>query len=441
MQTVIGSNCGLMMILFLLPLVLLVLSVPLVYNGADTHLDVKGSAAYPRPDAGGREVATGSFGSSMLLDPKFTVNRSKEEVVWEWKNWNSTKSLVILDHVPSRSSMFPSEQFEHRLQFNISNCALTINPLERRDEGIYIVYVQGEKKKEVVLHVYEELSDAMILANFSSLSSTIQLTCNVSGDHLKYQWRYNGGEILKRHQLMDGNRTLMASKRDCGTFTCVATNLVNSVRANYTQTVPGILSENIAIVVLFIIELAVSLCRIVPVLLCCWKEESALMSRKCLLCLNLTDILLLLIIFIAFIYWIMVKGVAFISVLVLCTMPAQLLALILPFIIRKLSCPPIKYIQKFLGAWDWILYIVVVIASVTFFVIYGINPGCDSSPETWRIFFFTRIWTAVVFFLSVVAQYCRDKRGSEDGSTVKGEQDDGEVQELKQSAPDHPDDQ
>ncbi|XP_072885579.1 uncharacterized protein [Hemitrygon akajei] len=384
----LGSNCGSVMNLFLLPLLLLLSSVYIVFSGADTHLNVKRSAAYPRPNAAVTEEVNGRSGSSMLLDPKFTVDLSKEEVVWEWKKWNSTESLDILDHVPSRSPMFPSEQFEHRLQFNISNGSLTINPLECRDQGIYMVYVQGVKKKELHLRVYEKLSDAMILANSSSLGSTSQLTCNVSGDDPGYQWWFNGGEILGHHQLMDGNRILIipvASARDCGIFTCEATNPVSSVRANYTLAVPGFLPKTITIVVLFIIELAVSLYRILPVLLCRWKMESvkAPKDRKCLLGFNLIDILLLVGIFITFIYWIMLKDADFISVLILCPMFAQLLVWILPFIIRKLSWSSIECLQKF--------------------------PG-------------------------------RDKRRSENGSTVKGEQDNGELQELKLSAPD-PDDQ
>ncbi|XP_072885592.1 uncharacterized protein [Hemitrygon akajei] len=384
----------------------------------------------------------------MLLDPKFTVDLSKEEVVWEWKKWNSMKSLNILDHVPSRSPMFPSEQFEHRLQFNISNGALTINPVERRDQGIYMVYIQGEKKKELHLRVSGELSDAMILANASSLGSTIQLTCNVSEDEPGYQWWYNGGEILGHHQLMEGNRILIipvATARDCGIFTCEATNPVSSVRANYTLAVPGFLPKTIAIVVLFIIELAVLLCRIVLVLLCCWKMESgkAPKNRKCLLVSNLIDILLLVGgIFITFKYRIMLKDADFISVLILCPMFAQLLVWILPFIIRKLSWSSIECLQKFLtGACNWTLYAVVVITSIMFFVIYGNNPGCDSNLKIWSIFFSTRIMSVVIFFLSVVAQCRRDKRRSENGSTVKGEQDIGELQELKLSAPDHPADQ
>ncbi|XP_059826611.1 uncharacterized protein LOC132394453 [Hypanus sabinus] len=441
----LGSNCGSMMTLFLLPLLLLLSSVHIVFNG-DTHLNVKRSAAYPRPNAAVTEEV-GSSGSSMLLDPKFTFDLSKEEVVWEWQKWNSTKSLNILDHVPRRSYIkFPSEQFKRRLQFNISNGALTINPLERRDQGTYMVYIQGEKKKELHLHVYEELSDAMILANASSLGSTIQLTCNVSGDDPGYQWWFKGGEILGHHQLMDGNRTLIipvASARDCGIFSCEATNPVSSVRANYTLAVPGFLLKTIAIVVLFIIELVVSLHHILPVLLCHWKMESgkAPKNQKCLLGLNLIDILLLVGFFITFIYWIMLEDAAFILVLVLCPMFAQLLALILPFIIPKLSCPSIECLQKFRRACNWTFYVVMVITSIVFFVISGNNPGCDSSLKIWSIFFSTRILNVVIFFLSVVAQYCRNKHRSENGSTVKGEQDIGELQELKQPAPDHPADQ
>ncbi|XP_072113457.1 uncharacterized protein [Mobula birostris] len=187
----------------------------------------------------------GACGSSVLLDPSVKVNPKKNEILWMFISSHKTP-LTILHHIPSFTKWAePSKQFNSRLQFIQSNGSLMVNRLQTGDQGDYSFMMDGRQLNVISLRVFNELSKPSIWINGSSLHSTIQFSCNVDGDSPSYQWRKDGREV-SQNQLLDGNKILVirsASRGDCGTYTCVVTNPVSTVQANYSLTIHDKLSK------------------------------------------------------------------------------------------------------------------------------------------------------------------------------------------------------
>ncbi|XP_051899698.1 contactin-6-like [Pristis pectinata] len=375
-----------------------------------------------------KKEVVGALGSSVLLDPEVKADPNKDEIIWTFIA-SRRSPLTILHHIPGYKWAEPSEQFKSWLQFILANGSLIVNGLELGDQGDYSFMVADKELKIIQLLLFDELSEALISTNSSSLGSTVQLTCNVSGDPHEYRWWKDGGEISRHHWLMDGNRTLVIPKalgHDCGTYTCAATNPVGSIQADYTLIISGFPPEDIAIVTLSITELVISaLSFIVFVAVRCWMMESdkAKKSQKCWL-LTISDIVSRVAILIALVNWIIVKGASPISVMALCTDSVLLLALILPFV-QKLGCLSTDCCRKN-GVWDWAvggLHLAVIIISViSLTVIHPNNLGCDSSLFTGRVFFATRIGCALICLLYFVVPHCRNKDTGGNVNTAKGQQ-------------------
>ncbi|XP_062904258.1 uncharacterized protein LOC134346681 isoform X2 [Mobula hypostoma] len=355
-----------------------------------------------------KEELVGVLGSSVLLDPKVRVDLNKSEVLWTFVA-SHRSSLTVIHHIPQYLKWAePSEQFKSRLQFNPSNSSLVVNRLEADDEGVYSFTVDRKTLKIIQLFLFGRLVEALILSNSTShgRGSTIQLICNVSGDPHQYQWWKDGGEISQPYQLTDGNRTLVimkASRRDCGIYTCVATNPVSSIQSDYTLTVLGFPSEDIAVITLSIIELMISSVFLLDgVLQLCWNLEPDKVLKNhesWLLGLFICDVASLVAIFIALICWIRIEGSNPFAVAASWTVPLLFLILFLPFSVTNPVC-----FWKNTGFWKWTLFglhIVVFITSITFLALTS-NPNyqiCDSSFITWRVFFATMFISTVIFLL------------------------------------------
>ncbi|XP_059826773.1 uncharacterized protein LOC132394521 [Hypanus sabinus] len=387
-----------------------------------------------------KEELVGALGSSVLLDPKVRVDLNKSEILWIFVA-SHRSPLTILHHIPHYARWAePSEQFKSRLQFNPSNGSLVVNRLEAGDEGAYSFTVNDQELQTIQLLLFggrilgsmcqiitkisldptsqsildllkEKLVEALIFSNSTSLScgSTIQLICNVSGDPHQYQWRKDGGEISQPYQLTDGNRTLVflkASRRDCGMYTCVATNPVSSIQTDYTLTIHGFPPVDIAVITLSIIELMISsLFLIDGVLQHSWKlefDKGLKNLRSWLLGLFICNVALLVAIFITLICWISSEGSNLFAVAASCTVPLLLLILFLPPSVSK----PVSF-QKNTVFWKLTafgLHIVVFITSITFLTLTS-NPNyqvCDSSFVTWRVFFASMLGCTVFFLLHLL---------------------------------------
>ncbi|XP_059826607.1 uncharacterized protein LOC132394451 isoform X2 [Hypanus sabinus] len=376
-------------------------------------------------DADGAREVFGVMGSSVLLHPNVTIDPDKNEILWMFITGNKSAATLV-HHIPS----YPTEISEG-LQFNSSNGSLVINRSEPENQGIYILTVDRRELERIRLLLFVKLSGAFISANSSSLGSDIQLICNVSGDHPEYRWWKDRREISWHHWLMDGNSTLIipgASEYDCGKYTCVVSNPVSSIQAIRSLTFPGFPLDEITIATLSITDLVISsVCLTVFLSLHCWMMESGKAKKNLelwLLGLNVADLAPLIVIFIAVLNWIRIKGADPVPVAASCIVFTQFLDL--SFIIQKLWYLCFKCFAKKTGVLDWAvcgLLVIVIVISLTFLIVIHQNyPGCDSSLITWRIFFTTRIGHAVSFILYFVVPDCSDKGRSENGSTVEGAQ-------------------
>ncbi|XP_067865080.1 HEPACAM family member 2-like [Heterodontus francisci] len=223
-----------------------------------------------------------------------------------------------------------------RLDFDPANGSFVLHHLTSEDTGLYILSInlQDNPVRTVQLRIMDELSKPSILSNSSSLYSTVQLTCDVFGNPHEYQWQKDGGEISQHHQLINGNRSLIipsATKGDCGTYTCIATNPIGSTQADYTLIIYGLPSKQIVIVVASIAGLMLSSVSLIGLLLlCCLKRESSQASlrhdKHLFLSLFSSNTLSLVAIFIALASWIAIKGAGPLSVVTLC-----LVAILLAF--------------------------------------------------------------------------------------------------------------
>ncbi|XP_059826791.1 uncharacterized protein LOC132394528 isoform X4 [Hypanus sabinus] len=139
-----------------------------------------------------REEVVGVLGSSVLLDPKITVDSGKNEILWTFKASNESQ-YDILDHVPGVATSEPSEQFKDRLQFSALSAALTISRLNARDQGDYTFTVDGNELKIMELLVIDKVKE-----EFGLLGSSVLLDPELKVDPSKSEiiWTFIGRSIL-----------------------------------------------------------------------------------------------------------------------------------------------------------------------------------------------------------------------------------------------------
>ncbi|XP_072113452.1 CD48 antigen-like isoform X2 [Mobula birostris] len=222
------------------------------------------------------KVVNGTIGSSVFLDPEHQGDLSRSEILWTFTG--SNKSLVtILDHVPDEPVEKPYEQFRSRLQFNASTGCLLVYRIKPEDQGVYNFVVDERRTTTIELLLFCKLSKTFI-RSYSVAGNTIQLTCEVDGNPHKYEWLKNGGKISQRHWLINESRSLIILTdltNECGKYTCVATNPVSSIQANYTLNPPGSSGEDSIIIIVSITGLVSSLVSHSGFLLLLWLEKKS----------------------------------------------------------------------------------------------------------------------------------------------------------------------
>ncbi|XP_059826738.1 uncharacterized protein LOC132394504 [Hypanus sabinus] len=388
----------------------------------------------------GKNVTFYASPSSLVTFPGMDEKEVKITEVIHWEKMAERKGNVtsiepfLQFHVGSKKPSLINK-YLRRIDFSPSNGSLVFSNLTYADTGCYRLSINLRSSiiHYICLNIIDKLSKPSIWINGSSLHSTIQMSCNVDGDSPSYQWRKDGREV-SQDQLLDGNKSLVipsASRSDCGTYTCDVTNPVSSVQANYSLTIHGLPLVETSIVVTSIIGIVFSVVSFFGLLLLCFfrreGERGSLRQLKYLfLLLFICNTLSLLVISIALISWIAIKGAASASVVALFIVVALLpLNVCLTITIWNQGC---QCFRKFLDCtglrasidFCGIVSSVIVIAISIVILIEEIqqsNQGCHVSYLTWSTVAPLIIVAAIIFFSFLIVW----KRGSSSSSESNNE--------------------
>ncbi|XP_072887280.1 uncharacterized protein [Hemitrygon akajei] len=388
----------------------------------------------------GKNVTLYASPSSLVTFPGMDEKEVKITKVIHWEKMPERKGNVtsmepfLQFHVGSKEPSLINK-YLRRIDFSPSNGSLVFRNLTYADAGCYrlSINLRANIIHYVCLNIIDKLSKPSIWINGSSLHSTIQLSCNVDGDPLSYQWRKDGREV-SQDQLLDSNQSLVipsASRSDCGTYTCDVTNPVSTVQASYPLTIHGLPLVETIIVVTSIIGIVFSVVSFFGLLLLCFfrreKERDSLRQLKYLfLLLFICNTLSLLVISIALISWIAIKGAASASVVALFIVVVLLpLNVCLTITIWNQGCQCIRTFLDCTGLRASIdlcgimSSIIVIAISIVILAeeIQQSNQGCHVSYLTWSIVA-PLITVAVIIFFSFLIVW---KRGSSSSSESNNE--------------------
>ncbi|XP_062904329.1 uncharacterized protein LOC134346702 isoform X3 [Mobula hypostoma] len=356
------------------------------------------------------KVVNGTIGSSVFLDPEHESDLSRSEILWTFTGSNKSP-VTILDHVPDKPVEKPYEQFRSRLQFNASTGCLLVDRIKPEDQGVYNFVVDERRTTTIELLLFYKLSKIFI-RSYSVAGNTIQLTCEVDGNPHKYEWLKNGGKISQRHWLINESRSLILTDfaNVCRTYTCVASNPISFVQANYTINPPGISDEDSIIIIASITGLVSSLVSYSGfLLLSCLKKKSNQVFQSLINC----NILSVVGAFVALISWIVIKGAVFIPVVALCTVSALFLAIL------KFSCSFNGKFQGKKGSQPFIALSGFIIIPISITVlkeeIQQNNQSCHTTILTWSIPIALLVSCVIimsVFFATYCCKYHRNGNAS-----------------------------
>ncbi|XP_073771066.1 uncharacterized protein isoform X2 [Danio rerio] len=119
-----------------------------------------------------------------------------------------------------------------KAHFYISNNSLILENLTKQDEGLYMETIALKDKPTkhqnftLIIDYPPRLTEIQV--SWSS-STSVHLTCNVSGSFLHLMWKREGVSILEdeRHSFSDRNQTLHISNissSDYSTYSCIVSN-------------------------------------------------------------------------------------------------------------------------------------------------------------------------------------------------------------------------
>ncbi|XP_055486161.1 uncharacterized protein LOC129693342 isoform X3 [Leucoraja erinacea] len=352
--------------------------------------------------------------------PGVGADRRSGVAVFQWKKAGKGSAMkpVLQFHSGSREPAV-IRSYMGRLTFFPHNGSMAFHNLTKQDAGLYQLYINLQKDaiQSVRLTVMDRLSEVSVWSNSSSLGSAVQLSCTVVGNPHVYQWRKDGGGISRHHQLMNGNTHLIipgASSIDCGTYTCIASNPVSSAQENLTLTIYGVPAKQIVGMMVWASGLLYSgLSLIGSIFLCVYKCAPKTESRNILFhlltWLSSWNTPSLVIIHIALISWIVIKGTFTVITGSLYIVSALFLTIMALMTIPKLQHPSVLNCVELTGfkiLLEFSQTIVIPTSIIELKETFGqMSQGCHSRYLSWGTFLAVTTVGAMIFSIYIVARH------------------------------------
>ncbi|XP_032903456.1 uncharacterized protein LOC116990040 [Amblyraja radiata] len=341
---------------------------------------------------------------------------------WEKIGNQTTTEHVLQFHVGSPKHAV-IQKYIGRIHFNPLNGSFLFSNLTSADAGLYRLSINLRARiiRQVRLWIMERLSNPSIWSNGSSPGATIQLECNVEGDARGYQWQKDGMDIPHPH-LIEGNRSLVlphVARKDCAIYTCTASNPVSSVSAEYILTILGLHRMDIIVIVASTVGIIFSITSLIGLLVLCiiGKElprASLKQHKRLLLLLFSSNTISLVAIFIALIFWIVIRGPASVSVVASCTASVLLVFnLSLAITVGNLGCQCIAGLLDSTGLRAWmdvcgiVSSFLVLVTSIVTLIEEGqqSKQGCYETILTWSILVPMFVIVVIIFFAFCAVWY------------------------------------
>ncbi|XP_073771069.1 HEPACAM family member 2 isoform X2 [Danio rerio] len=148
----------------------------------------------------------------------------------EWTKTNKSSRCACFRKYNNNDTHY--SQCCGKAHFYISNNSLILENVTKQDEGLYMETIalkdKPTKHQNFTLIIDYPPNTTEIQVSWSS-STSMTLTCNVSGSFLHLMWKREGVSILEdeRHSFSDRNQTLHISNissSDYSTYSCIVSN-------------------------------------------------------------------------------------------------------------------------------------------------------------------------------------------------------------------------
>ncbi|XP_078272139.1 cell adhesion molecule CEACAM2-like [Rhinoraja longicauda] len=287
----------------------------------------------------------------MFLGMGEEVMNTTKVLNWEKvdvRSGNLTSTEYVLQFHVSATKPSLIQKYMGRIHFIPLNGSLVFSNLTSADTGLYRLSINLRTRiiRHVRLWIMERLSNPSIRSNGSSPGATIQLECTVVGDARRYWWQKDGVDI-PHHHLAEGNRSLVlldVTRKNCGIYTCIVSNPVSYVQADYTLTIYGLQQMDIVVIVASIVGIIFPTTSFIGLLVLCISRKKLVQAplrqhKRWVLLLVASNTISLVAIFIALIFWMVIRGPASVTVVASCTAFVLLLFnLSLTITVWKLGC-------------------------------------------------------------------------------------------------------
>ncbi|NXD31028.1 HMCN1 protein, partial [Spelaeornis formosus] len=186
-----------------------------------------------------------SAGSSVLLPALDSISPS-DPLLWEFLDGSGAHPILQRHGGTPVPAILPP--YAGRALFHAANGSLLLQHVQESDSGTYRVTVTagGRRSLEIQLEVLEPVSRPELRTSALLARAPGQLVCEVAGGRMDtITWRKDG-QLLSADRVSQepGSRSILhlslASKSDCGSYSCNASNGISWQETSLEVTVEGL---------------------------------------------------------------------------------------------------------------------------------------------------------------------------------------------------------